>query len=83
MKTGCPEYYIPSASTVSCDVRPVFARTCECVAKILKDYKGNISFTTDAWTSPNHYAYIALTAHLEAQGQPMSIVFDIVEVPKV
>jgi len=83
MKTGRPEYYIPSASTVSRDVRLVFARTRERVAKILEDYNGDISFATDAWTSPNHYAYVALTAHLEAQGQPISIVLDIVEVPKV
>jgi hypothetical protein len=83
MKTGRPEYYIPSASTVSRDVRLVFARTRERVAKILEDYNGDISFATDAWTSPNHYAYVALTAHLEAQGQPLSIVLDIVEVPKV
>jgi hypothetical protein len=83
MKTGRPEYYIPSASTVSRDVRLVFARTRERVAKILEDYNSDISFATDAWTSPNHYAYVALTAHLEAQGQPLSIVLDIVEVPKV
>ncbi|KAF8236208.1 hypothetical protein L208DRAFT_1252844, partial [Tricholoma matsutake] len=34
MKTGCPEYYIPSASTVSQDVKPVFARTQDWIAKL-------------------------------------------------
>jgi hypothetical protein len=36
MKTGRPEYYIPSASTVSRDVRLVFARTRERIAKMLQ-----------------------------------------------
>lgn len=36
MKTGRPEYYIPSASTVSRDVRLVFARTRQRIAKILQ-----------------------------------------------
>ena len=38
---------------------------------------------TDAWTSPNHYAYVTLTAYFENQGQPIAIVLDIVEVAKV
>ena len=36
MKTGRPEYYIPSNLTVSRDVRLVFARTRVRVAKMLK-----------------------------------------------
>ena len=83
MKTGHPKYYIALASTVSHNVRLVFACTHEQVAKMLEDYEGDISFAMDAWTSPNHYVYVALTAHLEAQGQPISIVLDIVEIPKV
>ena len=82
MKTGHPEYYIPLALTVSRDVRLVFKCTRKWVAKILEDYKGDISFATDAWTLLNHYVYVALTAHLEAQGQPISIVLNIVEVLK-
>ena len=32
----------------------------------------------DAWTlSPNHYAYVAVTAHFEAKGQPVAIILDI------
>jgi hypothetical protein len=49
----------------------------------LKVYDGDINFATDAWTSPNHYAYVALTAHFETQGQPIAIVLDVVEVPEV
>ena len=49
----------------------------------MQEYDGKINFTTDAWTSPNHYAYVTLTAHLKVKGEPISIVLDVVEVPKV
>jgi hypothetical protein len=42
-----------------------------------------INFTTDAWTSPNHRAYIALCIHLEQKGRPFSMVLDIIEVAEV
>ena len=37
---------------------------------------------TDAWTSPNQRAYIAITVHLEHKGEPVSLLLDIVEVAK-
>jgi hypothetical protein len=100
MKTGRPGMHIPSPSTVSRDVRLVFAKTRKRIAAMLQvkhissyrtkiltedlqNYDGKINFATDAWTSPNHYAYVALTAHLEAKGEPISIVLDVVEVAKV
>ena len=49
----------------------------------IQDYDGDISFATDAWSSPNHYAYVAFTAHFEIQGQPIAIVLDVVEVLEV
>lgn len=36
MKTGRPGYYLPSPSTVSRDVKMVFARTRQRVAKLLQ-----------------------------------------------
>ena len=33
----------------------------------------------DAWTSPNHKAYIAVTIHFENEGVPVSMLLDIVE----
>lgn len=41
-----------------------------------------MSFATDAWTSPNQRAYVAITVHLEHQGEPISMLLDIVEVAK-
>ena len=36
MKTRWPEYYLPHPSTISCDVRLVFARTQKQLAKMLQ-----------------------------------------------
>lgn len=99
MKTGRPEYYIPSPSTVSRDVRQVFVRTRQRVAKMLQvsdfslirkqiiktyqEYDGKINFTTDGWSSPNHRALVAFSAHFEHKGEPLCIPLDIIEVAKV
>ncbi|KAI0659197.1 hypothetical protein C8Q70DRAFT_891513, partial [Cubamyces menziesii] len=82
MKTGRPAYFIPSPSTVSRDVKTVFARTRKRIAKLLQEYDGKLSFATDAWTSPNHRAFIAITVHLEVNGQPLRLLLDLVEVAK-
>ena len=36
MKTGQPEYHIPSAETISHDVRYAFVNVCKCIAKMLQ-----------------------------------------------
>ncbi|KAI0349627.1 hypothetical protein OH77DRAFT_1370723, partial [Trametes cingulata] len=80
--TGRQGYYIPSPSTVSRDANMVFARTREHIARMLQEYEGRLSFATDTWTSPNHHSFIAITAHLEVEGQPMRLLLDLVEVTK-
>ncbi|TFK61241.1 hypothetical protein BDN72DRAFT_732656, partial [Pluteus cervinus] len=81
MKTGRPAYYLPSASTVSRDVKRIFTRTQGRIAKMLQE-SGQVSFQIDAWTSPNHKAYVGITASFEVAGEIMTIVLDIVEVAK-
>ncbi|KAG2740566.1 hypothetical protein P692DRAFT_201840419 [Suillus brevipes Sb2] len=83
MKTGRPEYYILSKSTVSRDVQLVFARTRQQIAKMMMEYAGRLNFSTDAWTSPNHRAFVAVLVHLEHNGVPLCFPLDVVEVPKV
>jgi hypothetical protein len=41
-----------------------------------------LSFGTDAWTSPNSKAYIAVTVYLEQNGVPLCMLLDLVEVAK-
>lgn len=36
----------------------------------------------DAWTSPNHKAYVAVSVHFEKEGVPVSMILDIVEVAR-
>ncbi|KAG0698044.1 hypothetical protein DFH29DRAFT_810877, partial [Suillus ampliporus] len=83
MKTGQPEYYLPSPSTVSRDVKLVFANVRKRIARMLRDYDGDLNFATDVWTSPNHKAFVAVSVHLEHEGQPLAMLLDIVEVAKV
>jgi hypothetical protein len=47
-----------------------------------QEHDGAINFATDAWTSPNSRAYIAVTAHFEYKASPVSILLDIVEVAR-
>jgi hypothetical protein len=47
---------------------------------MLQEHDGSLSFATDAWTAPNHRAYVAVTVHFENDGKPVSMVLDIVEV---
>jgi hypothetical protein len=39
-----------------------------------------LNFATDAWMSPNHKAYVAVTVHFEEDGVPISMLLDLVEV---
>lgn len=41
-----------------------------------------MNFATDAWTSPNHKAYIAITVHFAQDGVPVSMLLDLVELAK-
>ena len=41
-----------------------------------------MNFATDAWTSPNNKAYVAITIHFEEKGVPISMLLDIIEVAR-
>jgi hypothetical protein len=45
-----------------------------------QEHEGNLSYGTDAWTSPNHKAYVAITVHFEHNGEPICLLLDLVEV---
>jgi coproporphyrinogen III oxidase len=79
MKTGRPEYYIPSPTTVSRDVKQVFANVRKRIAKMLQEHDGDLNFATDVWTSPNHKAFVAVTVHFEINGVPMTMLLDMKE----
>ena len=80
MKTGRPHYYIPSPTTVSRDVKRVFANVRKRIAKMLQEHDGKLNFAMDAWTLPNHKAFVAVMAHFQVDGEPVCMLLDLVEV---
>lgn len=44
-----------------------------------QEHDGALSFATDAWTSPNDKAFVAVTVHFEQKGVPVSFLLDLVE----
>ncbi|PBK73762.1 hypothetical protein ARMSODRAFT_871465, partial [Armillaria solidipes] len=82
MKTGRLECYIPHPMTISHDVKTVFAKSRNHIAKMLQTYSGCLSFVTDAWMSPNHHPYVAITVHFKHNGEPVSLLLDFMEVAK-
>lgn len=48
-----------------------------------KEYVGKVNAGTDAWTSPNHFAFVAVTLHWVEDGALQNVLLDIVAVSKV
>ncbi|KAJ7715100.1 hypothetical protein B0H14DRAFT_2413324, partial [Mycena olivaceomarginata] len=80
---GRPELTVPSRRTIGHDLNAAFNRCSQRIVHMLENYNGRVSFATDAWTSPNHRAFVAWTAHLQHEGQPLVFLLDIFEVPEV
>ncbi|KAE9404170.1 hypothetical protein BT96DRAFT_989650 [Gymnopus androsaceus JB14] len=55
-KEGHPERYIPSRETVSKDVKNLYEKVKEKLAKEFQEYDGELAIALDCWTSPNHKA---------------------------
>jgi hypothetical protein len=64
------------------------SETCSCQYKRhnlpepLQEHKGDLNFATDAWTSPNLKAYVAVSVHFEVDGVPVAMLLDLVEVAR-
>ncbi|KAJ7284764.1 hypothetical protein C8J57DRAFT_1052823, partial [Mycena rebaudengoi] len=83
MKSGRPTMWIPSPTTIAHDVKVLWKKTRERIAQRLSDRDGCISLATDAWTSPNHRAFVAVTGHWEENGEKVDCLLDFIEVPEV
>jgi hypothetical protein len=99
MKTGRLECYIPSAETVSRDVKNVFVHIHEKVSKLLrvslysnaKDHLQCPWFQENSISPPMHgpLPTIGLLLqlwsmdHIKLDGKPLAFLLDIVEVPKL
>jgi hypothetical protein len=83
LTAGRPHIKLPSPDTMSHDIKASFNMCRECIATLLHDHPGRLHFATDAWTSPNHRAFVAWTVHLEYEGTMLAFLLDIIEVPEV
>lgn len=52
------------------------------LTEVLKEYDGALSFATDAWTSLNNKAYVAVSMHFEREGVAMAMLLDVVKVAR-
>ena len=50
------------------------------LTNMIQETPGKLNFAMDAWTSPNHKAYIGVSVHFENKGVPVSMLLDLVEV---
>ncbi|KAH9923721.1 uncharacterized protein BXZ73DRAFT_50916, partial [Epithele typhae] len=83
LKTGRPNYQVPSASTVARDVKAVFAGSRATVRKLLWNYPGRLSFSTDCWTAPNGRPYMAVVVYFIHKTKPISMLLDVIEITEV
>lgn len=82
LTTGRATLKVPSPNTVRRDVKAAYEKCRERISKLLRDHPGCIHIATDAWTSPNHRAFVAWTVHLEYEGTMLAFLLDVVEVPE-
>ncbi|KAJ7346381.1 hypothetical protein DFH08DRAFT_641458, partial [Mycena albidolilacea] len=54
MKSGRPNTFIPSPSTIARDVKLLFEKTRARIQRRFKKLAASVSLATDTWTSPNH-----------------------------
>ena len=83
MTAGWPNINLPSNRTISQDIKASFEKCQELITKLLQEHPGCLHFATDAFTSPNHCAFITWMVHLEYEGSMLSFLLDIVELPEV
>jgi hypothetical protein len=74
---------LPSNKTISQDIDASFLKCHDHVTKLLQDHPGQLHFATDTWTSLNHCAFLMWTVHLEYEGDMLSFLVDVIEVPEV
>jgi hypothetical protein len=81
--TGQPNMELPSATTITRDIKSSFNFCHDRIAKILTKHPGKVHFVTDAWTSLNHHSFVTWTVHLEHDSDMLTFLLDIIEVAKV
>ena len=49
----------------------------------MQEHEGDLNYTTNVWTSPNHKAYMAVSVHFKDKSVPVTMLLDTVEVAQL
>ena len=97
MKTGQPNYHIPSPETVSHDVKDVFVRVRKRIATMLQVRHSSIIVSKTYLKQLKEHegdlnfatdawtspkAYVAISVHFEVNGVSVGMLLDVLEVPR-
>ncbi|KAF5365839.1 hypothetical protein D9757_012804 [Collybiopsis confluens] len=85
-KEGRPDRYVPSRETVARDVMKLYGGTRAKLGQELQDYPGLLPIAINAWTSPNHHAFMSVITswpRKQADGKEdlFTTLLDFVELP--
>ena len=83
LSAGCPFINLPSHMTCSRDIIAAYKEAHKVVTKLLQEMPSYLHFDTDAWTSPNHCAFIVWMVQFEFQGEIVNFLLEIIKVPEV
>jgi hypothetical protein len=73
-----PRVKVPSANTIRSDIDQHFKKEKARVCGVLRNVPGRLSFTVDAWVSPNAHAFLGITVHwVDAEWQLRHMLLDI------
>ncbi|KAJ7836764.1 hypothetical protein B0H14DRAFT_3460490 [Mycena olivaceomarginata] len=75
--------YLVRRTLLKIAVSASFAKCKIMIDNLLQEHPGQLSFATDACTSPNHRAFVTWTVYLPLDGNPLSFLLDIIEVPEI
>jgi hypothetical protein len=70
---------VPSASTVSRDVKKVYEITKKNVGKVLQSHNQRIHLSVDGWPSPNTFSFLGVVVHQVQGGKLQSYILDFIK----
>lgn len=81
IQTISPAIKIPSATTIKKNIMRFYLSEREKIKEILQEVSGQISFTTDIWTSPSTKAFVVITAHfIDKEWKLQNLIIDFIQI---
>lgn len=81
IKTFLPTAKLPTANTIKNNIIEHYDTELKKIKEILQNIPGQISYTTDIWTSVSMKAFMSITAHfIDKEWKMQSIILDFVQI---